>query len=209
MGVKTQSAVILDMDDVLINTSSVIFMRLSLLFEKYPIREGMPYIYHLLANPNREEILGSRYDFSKEFWRGYEKLRFAIRPKPIGNIKSKLESLSQEGFSLGMLTNASLIKVNEFFISSLVDPSIFKIGVYSSDNLPYLKPNPLCFSAIKDLESYGKIFYVGDKLSDFHIARENNIIFKGVCTGLTNNEDFCYLGVKPENIFPSVHEVIF
>ena len=209
MAYKKQSAIIFDLDDVLISTSSAILLRLSLLFKKYPIREGMFYIYHLLANPERESILASKYNFSKEFLEDYEKLRSVIRPRPIGDIKGKLESLSQEDFELGILTNSPLRKINEFIVSSSIDYSIFKIGIYSSETLPYLKPNPKCFSAIKNLDSYKEVFYVGDNIHDFHIARENCINFKGVCTGLANRSDFIYVGVKTKDIFPSIQEVTF
>jgi phosphoglycolate phosphatase-like HAD superfamily hydrolase len=205
----TEKNLIFDLDDTLIDTSSAILRRIYELLDCYPVREGALYIYHLLAHSERESILATRYDFSYEFWRDYEKLRKKFRNRPIGGkgIKNKLEQLSAQGIRMGLLTRAPNRKVIEFIRDSGVQIEFFQLGIYDSDNLRYKKPHPLCFHPILQKCGSENTFYCGDSLEDLRLARKSKINFIAVCTGLTNRETFIQAGVKNGMIFGNIFEV--
>ncbi len=209
MNEKTKANLIFDLDDTLIDTSSVILRRIVLLLNDYPITEGAFYIHNLLSNPEREDILGKRYKFAKQFWTDYERLRSDIRPKCIGNVKRKLEFLASKEHKIGILTNNSEKKVIEFLSQSSIDRTFFNLGIYTVDNLKYTKPNPQCFDQIKSDCSRGKICYIGDSLLDFYTSRVAQIQFAGVCTGLISRATFLLAGLDKNRIFNDVHEVNF
>jgi len=117
--------VFFDLDDTLIDTSFSIFSRLTMLLEKYPVQEGLLFIYNLLSNTQREEILACRYNFSKQFWQEYEGLRNKIKPKPIGDVRGKLEKIVGSCEQVGILTNASESKISYALDVIGLSPSFF------------------------------------------------------------------------------------
>jgi len=203
MGKERKNEVFLDLDDTLIGTSSSIIRRLEILLGQYPVKEGLFYIHNLISNSQRETILSKRYEFSEDFWAEYERLRRNIRPKPIGNIKGRLDKLKEDA-PLGILTNASRNKIEEALESMGLTSNYFECGTYGRDDLQFLKPDIRCLNEIGPKNS---LVYVGDDARDYLLSREAGIPFLAVCTGLTSRETFVYLGQDEKRIFPSIQEV--
>lgn len=201
---ESSRKIFFDLDDTLIDTSFSIVKRLMILLDKYPVKEGLLFLHNLLPNPNRVEILASRYNFSNELWQHYEELREEIKPLPIGDVKTKLELIASEA-EVGLLTNASQKKIDYSLKVIGVSHSFFGSGVYGRDNLKYPKPDARCINEVGTVRD--RILYIGDDIQDYLFTLRSGISFLAVCTGLTSRETFKLMGVSEEQIFPSVQEV--
>ena len=197
--------IFLDLDDTLVDTSLTIFKRIDEVLKKYSIMESSFFIYRLLPNPNRQQILARKYSFSTEFWQEYENLRTQILVNPIGDVRGKLDEMKSRQISLGLLTHCpyskALFKLARCFLSE----SYFDLGVHTPDYGKYNKFNP---SVLRESSRGSLVTYIGDSLSDRYFALDAGIDFNAVCTGLFNEQIFMSSGLVKSKIFPSIQEVV-
>ena len=196
--------VLFDLDDTLVDTTKTILRRLEQLSKKFSLEKDVDYLYNLVSNPLREDILAKSCECSKEIWLEYERLRNTILVNPIGDVRSLFDKLKKRKIKVGVLTN------------NLSSKSIFKLlrcgitqedlegGFFNSENVPYLKPDYRCFNHLKNKNS---TVYVGDNSLDYIAARDAKISFFGVMTGLVPKEQFINLGLNEDYIFKNIHEI--
>jgi phosphoglycolate phosphatase-like HAD superfamily hydrolase len=196
-------SIFFDLDDTLVNSSETILKRISILLNLYPVKEGAFYLFNLLSDPNREEILSKKYTFSKRLWQDYENLRREIKVKPIGNLQIKLNLLVSEGLNLGILTQNSYKSTISKLKQCDLFESFFSLGIHAKDNTKYGKPNPLFF---KNFEG-SKTLYIGDTLEDYIFTTKARINHYAVCTGFCDRAVFIKNGIRKNRIFDSIQEV--
>lgn len=205
---KPKTGLVLDLDDTLINTSHTILARLFLLTAKYDIREGVLYLHNLLSNPQREEMLRTRYANAEEIWGDYERLRRTFQATPFPGLKEKIHALIQQKTALGILTRANETKVNRFLNQTGLSREEFSLGIHNSDNCEYYKPDPRSLDPIIK-KNKGPLVYIGDETQDLKIAKNSGLEFIAVCTGMTSREEFISEGLQPNRVYACFTEVPF
>lgn len=122
----------------------------------------------------------------------------------ITGAKECIANLYDLGFKQGLLTNRlrdGLLKRLELVGYGL---DYFKIMITAED-MRYPKPDGRAFDPVFDL-GYKKeeILYVGDNLNDYFTAKNAQIDFFAVLTGLTQRESFIERGLDTNKIIKSV-----
>jgi len=205
---KIETGIVFDFDDTLVNTSHTILKRLFILVNKYGIDEGVMYLYNLLLDERREDILGRRYADAKGIWSEYEKLRRKFQVTPFPGVREKIQTLKQKGAPLGIITRTKRRKIDLFLKEARLSQTSFPLGIYTSENNPFNKPNTKCFDLIKE-RCDSPLVYIGDELQDLRVAKDSGLEFVAVCTGMTNKEAFLNEGLQSSRIFPCLSEVQF
>ncbi|HJX50889.1 hypothetical protein A3K73_03210 [Candidatus Pacearchaeota archaeon RBG_13_36_9] len=194
-----------DLDDTLVNTRETILKRIALLLGRYPLDVDSSFVYNLLGNPEREQLLSKNKLLSQSFWSAYERLRKDITPDSFPRAKEILEGLVSEGKTIGIITNNTCLKTLEKLRAARISPSLFRGNIYSCSENGRLKPSP-------DITIHcglgsGDFVYVGDDIIDYEFARNSGADFYGVCTRECKEGEFIKAGLSKARIFPSVREV--
>ena len=198
--------IIFDLDDTLVDTSKTIQRRLKSAVDSFSLEANVTYLYELVANPLRKELLAQNYEHSEIFWDEYERLRGIIYVNPMGNIRGIFDKLKAGGVKKGVLTNNTHNKALFKLRRCGINVTDLDGGFFNSDNLPFLKPDYRCFDFLSDKSS---VVYIGDDLVDYTAARDAGIAFLGVTSGLTSGEQFVNAGLNNPYIFGDVNQIKF
>lgn len=126
----------------------------------------------------------------------------------VNGTKETLSNLTNENYVLSILTSRrreNLLKImNKYKLAP------FFLIIQSVSDWPYSKPDPRALDYI--LEITRKMFgfhknnhlFVGDTPTDWECARDKNVEFLAVTSGVYSRNYFAEIGVPKKNIIPSI-----
>lgn len=207
---KTKKLIIFDLDDTLVETYHLSFLKTSVIAKSYNENFNYDLFKKYYGKLTLEECVHIWFDKKiapEVFRKHYNLLRHNYPYKGIGDVKKFLHSLSKK-FDIGIITNSTK-DATEYKLSCLGLSSIenlFKF-VYHCENSIKPKPHPDQINFIIDQgRKRESICYIGDNARDFDFAKRAQIEFFGVLTGLETTEGFLKMGLKKERILTTIHE---
>ncbi|MFH8080918.1 MAG: HAD-IA family hydrolase [Candidatus Aenigmatarchaeota archaeon] len=111
--------------------------------------------------------------------------------KLLGNANKTLRKLKEEGFKLGIVSGSNRKYADEILKRLKFDFSLLDVRVHGEDTERHKPdPQPILFAVKKLGVKPKETLYVGDSLLDLRAAREANVHFVGVLSGVTMLEEF-------------------
>ena len=208
-----KGAALFDLDGVLIDTYPQALKSIPVVAEKLRIRI-----------PTEKEIklhwgLGPRH-YVKKFWPGlspdtyesaHDECGFKNNAVPmIGGTQEVLDFFYRR-YYMGIITNRDRDSLERRIRLAGIPVDYFDY-IQPIENATAPKPDPRVFDYALHLISNqeingGPVFYVGDTVTDFWATQGTGIRFIGVLTGPTSLEDFLEIGVRKDDIIPSIREL--
>jgi len=147
----------------------------------------------------------------KSFYKHYSKIMLGFPPVVQPGVIEVLQFLKANIIPIYVVSSGS----RDLVIQDLERGDIAKFinKLWCFEDTEYHKPDPRTLKPIiGTLETNGILprdaVYIGDSLSDYHVARENDINFIAVLSGMHKYEDFRGAGLRDENILVSLQELL-
>ncbi|UCC19111.1 MAG: HAD family hydrolase [Promethearchaeota archaeon] len=148
--------------------------------------------------------------FFIKFRRMYPKFEWLESLKP--NLEVVLEKLKKAGFILGIVSNTSKKRLDNFRQKLQLD-NYFSVFI-SRDESPYRKPNPYpiitALIKIKEITNYSikknNVYYIGDLPADIQCAKNADINSIALLSGHGTKEDL--EKSKPTFLLPNIKYII-
>lgn len=209
---KTLRAALFDFDDTLMATRDV---RLSLLvevLEKYNYHIAPEDVAQNWGKPFLQliESLAPGIDY-QSFHQYYSKVMRSVPPRPLPGAIKILAKLRNHNVVNHVISSGSRDLVKQDIEDG--DMLQYVCRIWGYEDTPSYKPNPQVLAPIlHELRKQGietdQIIYIGDSLSDFRIAKGNNIQFCGVLSGTDTRKDFRLAGMQNDMIVNSLKELL-
>jgi phosphoglycolate phosphatase-like HAD superfamily hydrolase len=139
----------------------------------------------------------------------YAKNMEAIPPKILPGALEVISNLALKNIAVYVVSSSS----NKLMIQDLKRSAILKYidRCWGYEDTRFHKPDKrtiLGFLEELEIKSIGRneVFYMSDGISDFKIAKKNNLPFYAVLTGKNRGEDFLAAGLEESRIFSSMQE---
>lgn len=192
-----------DLDDTLVRTHPAAYEKTVLAAAEYGRRISFKKFAELYGKMPFEECVKRWFDGIDpgEFRTVYDTFRETNPYAPLGDVRGLLTRLKGR-HDIGIITNST--EAGTRFKLRCIGIGEGELAMlYHAGNILARKPDPAQLLAIK--EGRADIVYVGDTLRDYRFARNADVPFYGVLTGLEKAEEFLHAGLTPERILPDVH----
>lgn len=208
-GPVTNSAIVLDLDDTLVNTRDSCYRASSAAARELglpvPTQRAFCAVYGRLPFAECAAAWFGDGHFD-EFNRAYLQ---TVRYSPIGDIRGLLARVRQSGLSVGIITNSSPKEADRKLHDIDVSPGMLDF-VVTPEDLRVAKPDKGAFTSV--LERFeispARAVYVSDHPADGHGSLSAGMTFAAVLTGAWTAADFQAEGIESEALYANVHDAI-
>ena len=133
-------------------------------------------------------------------------------PQLFVGVRECFEILGKKGIIFGVLTSGTEFKTKQIYRKYLDENYSFHEFVLCREDCEYHKPDPKVFDlSLKLLGARGikkeEIVYVGDHTIDFESAKNADLNFVAVTTGVIDKSKFLDLGMLEKNILDSFSDL--
>jgi len=128
-------------------------------------------------------------------------------------IKETISELDRLGIKLGVISSGDSQKIKDIYREQINEELRPQCFIFDNKELGYRKPDARIFDKAFEIFKQFNIeeeetIYIGDSFQDYHSAKNRNLKFYAVTTGVRTKNGFIKEGLHPKYILANFNEIL-